>query len=152
MENLNEIEKADQRVGYQVATQMMIFEGNLKWRMTGVFVPFAGLILVAAVMPSFIGINNEKVIAIVATIFSIVGIIISFMWYSMLSRSHKYYEYWIASARELEKQLDTSVKTLERGRRLSAQQEVDGDRFIFNKHERVRVVANLKFFYVLFYY
>ncbi len=150
MGNSDDNKKSDLRVGYQVATQLMTYEGQLQWRMTAIFIPFGALIFGAAILPSFVGLTDPRVIAAVATVFSIVGIATSFMWWSMVTRSRKYYTYWIASARELEKLLHPEVKTLSRGQRLTYKQNVDGEDLVFVGRERIKVGTNLNIFYLTF--
>ncbi|MGE0681250.1 MAG: hypothetical protein AB7P69_10185 [Candidatus Binatia bacterium] len=112
--------------------------------------PSVVLIIVAAVFLSFVGVIDSRVIAVVATACSLVGIAVTFLWWSMVFRSRKYYSYWIASARELEKQLIGTVKTLEHGQKLTDTQVVDEEHLVFKRHERIRVSQNLNAFYLTF--
>jgi len=142
----------DIRAGYQIAIQLAIYESRLSWHTTAVFVAFACLLVAGAVFPSFIGTVAPKIISLVGFAFSLIGLIASLMWWSMVSRSRKYYTYWFLSARELEKQMSENVKVIERGGVFSDGNKitVDEKELVFKAIERIRMKTNINMFYITF--
>jgi hypothetical protein len=140
--------KADARVGYKAAVQLVTYEGQLVWWALAAFIPFAVLLLTGAVSPSLSQIVASQIAAILHFGFALVGFFATLMWWSMTGRSRKYYEYWINHARQLESHLE-GVKTLTQGEEFAAGNRIKiGDKFVhFKKMERVRVVTNLNLFY-----
>lgn len=95
----------DIRSTYQVATALIVYEGQLTWRVTSVFLQFAILLIAAAVFPSFIGSVDLRTQAVVGFALSVLGCVASIMWMSMVFRNRKYYQYWLFKATELEQKM-----------------------------------------------
>jgi hypothetical protein len=147
-----ESQQADIRVGYQTLAQLIVYEGQLAWRSTAVFLPFAVLLLAGSVSPTIVPDKSPQIVAPVATMFSLVGIAASAIWWSMVSRSRRYYQYWLFSARELERHFTAEIQTFQRGRELSRGGivQVDGEDIAFRKLERIRMLTNFNLFYGTF--
>ncbi|HEX8723405.1 MAG TPA: hypothetical protein VF736_22495 [Pyrinomonadaceae bacterium] len=117
-------DRADVRAAYQSAVDLIIYEGQLSRNTTSVFVQFGILIIAAAVSPLFVDTGSTGLKASVGFILSVVGVVASVMWWSMVARSRRYYEYWIYCASELEQYLPGQVQTFERGYRFARNHEV----------------------------
>lgn len=92
----------DLRAQYAAAVQMAVYDGQLSWQVTGLFVQFAILLVAGAVSPSFAGTSNKVFLALVGAIVALAGIIMSVMFGSMTLRIRTYQDYWSARAEELE--------------------------------------------------
>jgi hypothetical protein len=149
MPSFDESKQADLRAAYQTLAQMIVYEGQLAWRSTAVFLPFGTLLLAGSISPTIINTDNPQLVAAIATVISILGIAASSMWWSMVSRSRRYYQYWLFSARELEKHLNETIQTFQRGNRLArgSMVDVDGHEIIFQTLERIRMLTNFNLFY-----
>ena len=134
---------------YQSAVNMIAYEGQLAWRATTIFVQFTILLVAGATFPSFIGTADPRPIALTGLALSSLGAASSIAWWCMVSRSRKYYYYWILVARELESYLPETVDLFHRGQRLAAGEtvDVDGTRIHFRSLERVRMKSGLAFVY-----
>jgi hypothetical protein len=110
----------DLRVGYVTAVQMAIYDGQLSWQITGIFVQFGILMIVGAVFPSFVGSTNDLIIAFAGLMVSIAGIILTSMFGSMVMRVRTFEGYWVLRATQLESQMSDSVETLEGSNVLSS--------------------------------
>ena len=88
------------RVGYQVASNLWIYEGGTLWS------KFNALLVANSVVLSALGLSMSA--ASPLRVFSIgmpvVGIILCVMWFLLTERSFRFYKYWIWSAREIEEQ------------------------------------------------
>lgn len=138
---------------YRVAATMITYEGGLGWRVTRVFLSFATILVAGAVSPSFIGSNKPGSLALVGVLVALVGLVATLGWWSMFSRSRKYYEYWVACARELEKKLSPSVDIFSRGRKFAGGDtaKVDGTSIRFGSIERVTMRATLVVVYITYF-
>jgi hypothetical protein len=96
------IKGEDLRAQYAAAVQMAVYDGQLSWQVTGLFVQFAILLVAGAVSPSFAGTSNKLLLALVGAIVAVAGIIMSAMFGSMALRIRTYQDYWSARAEELE--------------------------------------------------
>jgi hypothetical protein len=150
--SLDEATRADLRAAYQSVTNLIAYEGQLAWRCTAVFFPFATLLLAGAVSPSWVQSRDSQVIAVIATVFSAIGVTASIMWWSMVSRSRRYYEYWLGTACLIESQMGESVITYETARRMAdGNSVVVGDRsYQFKTLERIRMRTNINLLYATF--
>jgi Flp pilus assembly protein TadB len=131
--------------------QLMIYEGQLAWRATAVFVPFATALMVASVFPTFTGATDPRILTFTSLFLSLAGLAVAFMWWSMIRRSRRYYRYWIATARELERHL-AAVVTIQRGKEIADgnARQVDGETIGLRHLERIRMGANLTVLYAVF--
>ncbi|HKQ99937.1 MAG TPA: hypothetical protein VJT09_04650 [Pyrinomonadaceae bacterium] len=148
----NKIDPEDIRAAYQSSVQLIVYEGGLSWHTTSVFIHFATLLIAGAVFPAFLGSVNQRLIAVVGLIFSVAGFAASIMWWSMVARNRRYYEFWFYSARELEKMMHSEIQTFQRGFEFSRGNEVSVANIImkFKFIERIRMKSNLNLFYGLF--
>ena len=148
----NKVSPEDIRAAYQSSVQLIAYEGGITWRTTSVFIQFATLLIAGAIFPAFIGSVSPKLIAVVGLVFSIAGLAASIMWWSMVSRNRRYYEFWFYSARELETMMYPGIQTFQRGFEFSRGNEVSVSNVTlkFNFIERIKVSSNLKLFYGLF--
>lgn len=150
----------DVRAAYQSAIQLITYEGQLSWQTTSVFVQFGILLVAASVFPSFIGTDDKRLIAVTGFVLSIIGLIASVMWWSMIARSRRYYTFWIYNASELEKYMSEKVRTFRKGYRFSRNHEVkftlqseDGEELVplqFKFIERIKMTSNFHLLYGTF--
>ena len=122
--HLTETESDDVRIGYQTAIQMAVYDGQLSWQVTGMFVQFAILMIAGAVFPSFVGTKDELVISIAGSVVALAGIIMTSMFGSMVMRIRTYEEYWVVSATRLEDYLSKFVFTFKGSVELSKQKSI----------------------------
>lgn len=148
----DKVSPEDIRAAYQSSVQLIVYEGGVTWRTTAVFIRFATLLIAGAIFPAFIGSVNPKLIATAGLIFSIAGLAVSIMWWSMISRSRKYYEFWFYSARELETMMYSGIQTFQRGFEFSRGNEVSvsNTTMRFSFIQRIKMRSNLNLFYGLF--
>ena len=130
----------DLRVGYQTAVQMAVYDGQLSWQVTGLFVQFAILMIAGAVFPSFVGSNDKLTIAVAGLAVSFAGLIITCMFGSMIMRIRTYEEYWVLCAKKLESNLSEKVTTFSGSSSLSRQGYISIDSEIV----RLRRIAAVK--------
>lgn len=109
------LRREDIRIAYQSVVSFITYEGHLSWSVTSVFVQFAILLIAASVLPSFIGSTDARFTSITGFVLSLVGMVASIMWWSMVARTRKYYQYWLFTARELEQYMAQEIRTFERG-------------------------------------
>jgi len=109
----------DIRTGYSAAVQMAVYDGQLSWSVTGIYVQVAILIIAGAVFPSFTGSKDKLVLALAGLLISLAGIILSSMFLSMVSRIRTYEGHWVAMATKLERDLNATVDTFAGARNLS---------------------------------
>ena len=145
----NADESSNIGLAYQSATNMITYEGQLAWQATTIYVQFTILLVAGATFPSFIGTADPRPIALTGLALSALGAASSVAWWCMVSRSRKYYYYWILVARELESSLPEAVDLFHRGQRFAVGEtvEVDGVRIHFKFLERVRMKSGLAFVY-----
>jgi hypothetical protein len=100
------------RCGYSNAINLWIYEGNSIWN------KIAAMITTNTILFATIGIiiNATKWHALweLIPILSILGILLCVCWFILNRRSFIYYQYWIVSARNLEKSL-TNIETVING-------------------------------------
>mgnify|MGYP003576968661 CR=1 FL=1 len=142
----------DIRTAYQAAVQLIIYEGQLTWWSLAVFMAFATLLIAGAASTSFLGVTNAQLVAMVSLLFAIAGVISSLMWWSMLARGRRYYEYWVASARALEQQMGDTIQTLQRGQLFAegGKVQVDNKVIAFRFIERIPMKSIFHLFYASF--
>lgn len=100
------------RVGYQVATNLWIYEGELLWS------KFNALLVANSIVLASIGlaISAPSSLMVFSTGMPVVGIVLCVLWFQLTNRSFGNYKYWIFSAREIEEKfLSDSVKIVSRG-------------------------------------
>jgi hypothetical protein len=113
----------DARIGYQVAVNLWVYEGQLIWSRFNAMVVANGIILTAtSVLLSSERLDCKPVVGLSAS-----GIILCLIWALMMARGFDYHEYWIRSARELEKGHLNPVKTVSRGGEFAEGQQVEFD-------------------------
>lgn len=115
----HQIENA--RIGYQVATNLSIYEGEIFWS------KFNALLVANSIILGAIALSMTNTPLVVFTLLTpIVGIILCGVWLSTTKRSFDYYKYWIFSAREIEERyLRDSVQTLSRGGKFAEGKDVE---------------------------
>jgi hypothetical protein len=114
----------DIRVGYQVAAQFAVYDGQLSWQIVGTFVQFGILMVAGAVFPSFVGTTSGKIQGLAGLLVSVAGIVMSAMFGSMVMRIRTFEGYWIARAEQLEALLGTDIQTVRGSSHLSRLREV----------------------------
>jgi hypothetical protein len=87
---------------------MAVYDGQLSWQVTGIFVQFAFLLIAGAVSPSFIGTSNKMLLAVAGAIVALAGIVAAAMFGSMALRIRTYQDYWCARAEEFESMMPLS--------------------------------------------
>ncbi|HWC66555.1 MAG TPA: hypothetical protein VG478_00690 [Acidimicrobiales bacterium] len=113
------------RLGYQTATQFAVYDGQLSWQVTGIFVQFGFVLIFGATFPSFVGDNgSEKVLAFAGLGVSVAGWILTAMFGSMVSRIRTYEGYWVSRAAEYEAQFRQTNETIRGSIALSKDHEV----------------------------
>ena len=101
-EQVAAVQPEDLRAQYAAAVQMAVYDGQLSWQVTGLFVQFAILLVAGAVSPSFAGTSNKLLLALIGALVALAGIVMSAMFGSMALRIRTYQDYWSARAEELE--------------------------------------------------
>lgn len=139
-------------IGYQTAVQLWIYEGNLIWKTIDEYSKLALILIAGSIFPSFLQTNSDRVVSIVGLVLSVIGLVTTLLWWSMASRCIAYHKYWILSARELEKKLPASVRTLERGEKMSNGDSVDvgKEKISFLNISRFRMTQGISLFYIIF--
>jgi hypothetical protein len=108
----NQDKKENARVGYQVATTLWTYEGQLVWS------KFNAMLVANSIVLAVIGlaISSQHTLPIFTIGMPIGGLIFCAMWFLVTKRGFDNYIYLIRSARELEEQhLTDVVKTVSRG-------------------------------------
>lgn len=118
------VNEEDVRAGYQTAVHMAVYDGQLSWQVTGIFVQFAILMIAGAVFPAFIGTKDQVVVASAGLAVSLAGIVMTSMFGSMVMRVRTYEEYWVLRAIQLESYLDNVVETLRGSAMLSRNRSI----------------------------
>jgi len=118
--NQNRIENA--LLGYQVATNLEIYEGHMIWaRFSAMLVANS---IVIAVTGFIIG-QGQGPLPTFSIGMPIAGFILCFLWWIINERGFYYFEFWFCSARELEEMyLKEPVKTFSRGYDLGKGNEI----------------------------
>ncbi len=100
-----EIENA--RLGYEVATNLWIYEGQSTWA------AFNAMVVANSVILATEGIFHQGLISL---LLPILGIILCVTWLALTTRGFEVHNYRVLSARELEeKYLSSEIKTVSRG-------------------------------------
>jgi HAD superfamily hydrolase (TIGR01509 family) len=92
----------DSRSQYAAAVTMSVYDGQLSWQVTGLYVQFAFLLAAGAVFPSFVGSTNRLVLAAAGALVSLAGLVTALMFGSMCMRVRTYQDLWVARAVEIE--------------------------------------------------
>jgi hypothetical protein len=142
----------DLRAGYLAALQMAVYDGQLSWQITGIFLQFAILMIVAAIFPSFAGSTDKFISALAALGVSVAGLIMTSMFGSMVMRVRTYEEYWILRATQLESHFSEPVEILQGSALLSARGHitVGGDTIHMRRIAAIKSKTMLRAFFVLF--
>lgn len=105
----------DLSLGYQTTLQLIIYEGGLVWTRFNTMLT-AHLVLfgiIGLVLTANDKVSNSSFFLITLTC---AGIIVSFLWFIMTTRSFTYLQYLTLSAREYEDKIGSEdLKTLRRG-------------------------------------
>ena len=116
-ENQDKMENA--RVGYQVATTMMITESEIFWSKFNTLL-LANSIVVGAIVLSMTTEQPIIVLKILSIVLSSLGIVLCILLFSILKRSEGYFKNWTYSARQIEEEyLKDTFDILRRGADLS---------------------------------
>ena len=140
LESSNKSTSDDLRIGYQTAVQMSVYDGQLSWQVTGLFMQFAILMIAGAVFPSFVGSKDKLIISLAGLTVSFAGLIMTSMFGSMIMRIRTYEEYWVLCAKKLESNLSEKVTTFSGSSSLSRQGYISIDSEIV----RLRRIAAVK--------
>lgn len=119
---VNQVKRENARVGYQVATNLMVYEGKTLWS------KFNALLVANSIVLASIGLSMtvSNRLEIFSKGMPIVGIILCGFWFLLTKRSFGFYEYWISSAREIEKlYLNDSIQTISRGKKFAGGEKVE---------------------------
>jgi len=106
---MSDDEKA--KLGYQMAIQMIMYEGQLIWKALALMVIINSLIfgIVVVLAQTYLGVSGRKFIPWL-------GILLCSCWFLVMQRLFGLYRYWFASARDLESTyLSPVVVTVSRG-------------------------------------
>jgi HAD superfamily hydrolase (TIGR01509 family) len=95
----------DLRVQYAAAVQMSVYDGQLSWQVTGLYVQFAFLLAAGAIFPSFVGPANQLVVALAGGLVALAGLVTALMFGSMCMRIRTYQDLWVARAEEIEQRM-----------------------------------------------
>ena len=93
------------RAQYAAAVQMAVYDGQLSWQVTGLFIQFAFLLVVGAVFPSFVGTTSKPLLGVVGGLIALGGLVMASMFGSMSLRIRTYQDLWVARAEDLERLL-----------------------------------------------
>ena len=117
------------RVGYQVATNLWVYEGTTFWS------KFNALLVANSIVLGSIGLSmtTSRHVVVLSIGMPIVGIFLCGFWLLLAKRSFDYYKYWIFSAREIEERyLSNAVQTVSRGGKFAdggkAEMEIAGEK------------------------
>jgi hypothetical protein len=137
------------RTGYQCAVHLAAYEGQLAWSALASFGPLMVLLLAGTIVEAFPFVTDPRVVAALNVFSAALGVGASLAWGLATLRSRALHRYWIASARELERQMP-GLKTLSRGFDISMGEKrtVDGEKFVLTWLERVRHTASFSMFYI----
>lgn len=118
-------QKENARVGYQVASNLLIYEGSTLWSKFNALLVANSIVLGAILFST----NVSGSLGVLSKVFSIgmpiFGFILCIMWFLLTKRSFNYYKYWILSTRELEEQhLNIPLQTISRGGNFADGKEV----------------------------
>jgi hypothetical protein len=142
------------RVGYQAALSLFVADGGLVWSMFNAMLVFQSIILSGIVLAMVASTAPKCGAFLIAWIMSVVGMIISCLWWKLISRTFTYRNYWIVSARELEKTANGFANVLVRGKDFAEGKEVvvDGESLRIRSEPLIecsKVLAKMKAFQIL---
>jgi len=106
----------DIRAAYQVAVQMISYEGQKRWSSTSVFIQLSITIAAGSLVPAFIPGLGAGASALISLILSILGFFATVLWLIFLFRYERITYYWILCARELEEHMTTTIQSFQRGK------------------------------------
>jgi hypothetical protein len=136
----------DARMGYQVASNLMIFEGNIIWARTAAFLVAHSIIIAISALNA----SNKPPEQVLTYGLPAAGLLFCAVWYFVTRRGFDYFRYWILSARELEERhLAPAVRVLSRGAAFASGQavsfEVSGQQLthqMWRPTQRLRVMGS----------
>ena len=145
-------QKEEIRIAYQSLPQMVAIEGQKPWNALSVFIQLAFVLAAGAIVPSFLPVTNNTIIALVGFGLSLSGIFASIIWISFDKRYRKMVRYWILSTRELEEKMSDSVIAFQRGNEFAAGNkiEVSGETLQYKNIERISVRSGFLIIYLVF--
>jgi hypothetical protein len=117
----NQNKKENAQIGYQVATTLWAYGGQLVWS------KFNAMLVANSIVLATIGlaISSQHALPIFTIVMPIAGLIFCTIWFLVTKRGFDNYIYWIFSARELEEQhLNDVVKTVSRGGNFADGEEI----------------------------
>ena len=121
-EPIDPIRIENARVGYQVATNLWVYEGETLWSKFNAFLVANSIVLASIGLSMAV----SSRLAVFSIGMPVVGIILCGFWFLLIKRSFQFYIYWIFSAREIEEQhLSGSVQTISRGGKFADGKKVE---------------------------
>lgn len=114
----------DIRTAYQVAVQMISYEGQKRWSSTSVFVQLSITLAAGSLVPAFIPGLGTSASSLMSLILSVLGFIASILWLLFLFRYERITYYWILCARELEEQMSPAIQAFQRGKNFARGKKV----------------------------
>jgi hypothetical protein len=141
----------DLRAHYAAAIQMAVYDGQLSWQVTGIFVQFAILAVVGAAFPSFAGADSKAFLALIGSLVSVAGLTMTVMFGSMAMRIRTYQDLWAGVSAELENQLELPG-LLSKSQLLSTNGSIDvgGEQLKMHWSYGVKTKNIIKWLYILF--
>jgi hypothetical protein len=135
---------------YQSAVQMSIYDGQLSWQVTGIFLQLAVVMAAGAIFPSFIGTDNRVAQALSGLAIAIAGGVLTAMFGSMTMRIRQYEQYWSTRAAELEGQM-VGLGTFQGSARLASERclTVGTVPLTMNRLYRIHTAFMMRTFYGL---
>lgn len=100
-ENADSVQKEDARIGYQVAVNLWIYQGQLNWHRFDIML-VANSIIIAGIVVSFS--SQSGVPSLFANLLPIVGLFLCSVWAHITARGFVYHKYWSSQARILEQE------------------------------------------------
>ena len=112
------------RVGYQVAADLQTSEQETLWSKFNTLV-LANSIILASIGLCMTASRTSRDLILFSIMLSFVGMVLCFLWFSIMKRGFEYHNYWLFSARELEEQyLSHPVQTFSRGEKFADGKEI----------------------------
>jgi hypothetical protein len=110
----------DLREGYTAAVQMAIYDGQLSWQVTGVYLQLAFLLVAGSIFPAFVGSTNQTILSVTSLLVSIAGLGMTAMFGSMVMRMRTYEMHWVNCATTLEEKLGDEITTFKGAQTLAS--------------------------------
>jgi hypothetical protein len=107
------IDKEDIRCGYTNAINLWTYEGNSFWNKISAMITTNAIIF--ATIGIILTVSRWHDLWGLIPILSSLGIFLCVCWFIIIRRSFIYYNYWIISSRNLEKQI-SNVNTIQHGK------------------------------------